>query len=297
MTGNKSSKFSVLQLADWVIKVFEGSGTLLGTLLSIRNHKQTGIKNILTGKYPLDRGTGNYVNTLLDKFILTQQQVTLFQIEHIIRNTIHPSDDISERQLDNVELSWHYTVFLQSLIRYLQIKEEISLLDDSFYYARDSLLHYADWMVEHEGPYLEKPEILEFPNHTWTAQDIRKVNILLAANYYSPGSSLDYSGKAGKLYSFITDRLSSEKTRTYARILAILMQNHVSRNSLDTIDKELKFGAIKKYAPLKKHNLFIAARNVFTAIAQTIMNFSLKRELLWLSHRSGTIAKLIRTRT
>ena len=44
-------------------------------------------------------------------------------------------------------------------------------------YARASLLHYARWMAEHEYPYLDKPEILEYPTETWAAQDMRKSEI------------------------------------------------------------------------------------------------------------------------
>lgn len=295
ITGNDSSRKAVLQLADWVTRVFEGSGTLFGTLLSIKNRNQVGIKNILTGKYPLDRGTGNYVNALLDKFILTQEQTTLTQIEHIIKNTVHPLDDIDTRDLGNAELSWHYTVFFQSLCRYLLTKQEMSAYDDQFYYARDSLLHYAEWMLENEYPYLEKPEILEFPNHTWTAQDIRKVNILLFAYYYSPDNLSAYSDKARELCNYIAENLSSDKTRTYTRILAILMQNHGAVAFFDNLDKKIKFMPVNSYPPLKKHYQFIVAANFFTAIAKATKNFSLKRELLWLSHRSDTIAKLIRT--
>jgi len=296
MTGDDLSKKAILQLTDWVTKFYEGSGTLLDVLLSIKNRNRTGFKNISTGKYSLDRGIGNYINSLLDKFMLTQEQTTLYQVEHIIKNTVHPLDDIKSKDLGNVELNWYYTVFLQSMCRYLQTKEELSNFDDSFYYARDSLLHYADWMVENEYPYLQKPEILEFPNHTWTAQDIRKVNILLFAQYYTPNISSAYSEKARNLYSYMTNNLSNEKTRTYTRILTILMQNHGLITFFDNLDKDVKFKAIKNYKPLKKHNIFQAIWNMITALVNAIKNFSLKQELLWLARHSDTIAKLVRVK-
>jgi len=296
ITGNESSKKAVLQLTDWVTKVYEGTGTLSGILLSIKNRNQTGLKNISTGKYPLDRGTGNYINALLDKFILTQEQTTLYQIEHIIKNTVHPLDNIKTRDLGDAELNWFYTVFFQAVCRYLQTKEELSALDDPFYYARDSLLHYADWMLENEYPYLEKPEILEFPNHTWTAQDIRKVNIMLFASYYSPNTSSAYSAKAKQLYKYITDNLPAEKTRTYTRILAILMQNHGAVAFFDNLKRDTQFKAIRRYNPLKKHNQFKATWNITTTLLNAIRHFSLKQELLWLSYRFDSIAKLIKVR-
>ena len=126
----------------------KGSGTIFDVFLSIKNRHRVDLKNCLTGKYPLDRGTGNYINALLDKFELTQQQATLKQVEHIIKNTVHPLDDLKSRDLNNAEINWYYTVFFQSACRYLQTKEELSRLDATFYYVRDTLLHYADWMAE-----------------------------------------------------------------------------------------------------------------------------------------------------
>lgn len=297
ITGNDASKKSVLQLTDWVTKVYEGSGTLFDVLLAIKNRHRIDLKNITTGRYPLDRGTANYINALLDKFLLTQEQTTLHQIEHIIKNTIHPLDDIEARDLTNIEISWYYTVFLQSVCRYLQTKEELTNLDESFYYARDSLLHYADWMLENEYPYLEKPDILEFPNHTWTAQDIRKVNVLLFADYYSPNNSSVYSVKSSEIYKYIVDNLSSDKTRTYTRILAILMQNNGALTFFNNLNKDSHFESIRKYAPLKKHNQLKTIWNISTVFITAIKHFSLKQELLWLSHRSATLAKLLRLRS
>ena len=297
LTGNEASRETVLQLTDWVTKVYEGSGTLLSVLLSVKNKNQAGSKNISTGKYPLDRGTGNYINALLDKFTLTQEQTILRQVEHIIQNTIHPLDDIAERNLDDAELSWFYTVFLQSLCRYLQTKEEIPSLDNAFYYARDSLLHYADWMVTHEYPYLEKPEILEFPNQTWTAQDLRKVNILLFARYYSPASLSTYSDKAEELYRYITGNLANNSSRSYTRILAILMQNHGAVAYFSNRGRDMEFGPVRTYQPPGKCSRLQAIKNIVAALLDAMKSFSPKKELRWLSHRSDTVASLLRIRS
>ena len=58
----------------------------------------------------------------------------------------------------------------------------INEIDEDFFYAKDSLLHYTDWMLENELPYLDKANLLEFPNHTWVAQDIRKAYIFSIAS-------------------------------------------------------------------------------------------------------------------
>ena len=54
------------------------------------------------------------------------------------------------------------------------IEPNVVCLTSATRYAREVLLNYAHWMVEHERPYLERPEKLEYPNETWAAQDIRK---------------------------------------------------------------------------------------------------------------------------
>ena len=48
----------------------------------------------------------------------------------------------------------YYTVFLQEVIRYLDLKRTLNELDGAFVYARDALLHYARWMADKEQPYL-----------------------------------------------------------------------------------------------------------------------------------------------
>jgi hypothetical protein len=151
-------------------------------------------------------------------------------------------------------------------------------------------------MVENECPYLQNPEILEFPNHTWTAQDIRKVNVLLFAGYYSPNNSSAYSTKANELYMYILDKLSSEKTRTYTRILAILMQNHGAMTFFNNLKKDTRFEAIRKYAALKPHSQLKTLWNISAAFLTAMKHFSLKQELIWLSRHSYTIAKLLRFR-
>ena len=296
LTGDESSRRAVISLSDWVTKFYEGSGTLLDVLLSIKNRNRPGFKSVSTGKYSIDRGVGNYINSLLDRFILTQEQTILYRVENIITNTIHPLDDVASKAFGDVEDNWFYTVFFQALCRYLQTKEELSDLDDTFYYVRDSLLQYADWMTANEYPYLQKPEILEFPNHTWTAQDLRKVNILLFAHYYSSGTSSNYLAAARQLYGYITEHLPTEETRTYTRILSILMQNHGAISFFDKPDRHVEFKAVRKDRPYIEPSKFKAAVNITAALAKAIKNFSPGQELLWLSRRSDKIAKLIKAR-
>ncbi|EAQ98939.2 hypothetical protein [Congregibacter litoralis] len=193
LTGNTASRDALYELKNWISKVYEGSDTFVDLALALKNRNRPDLKNHLTGRYPLDRGIANYLNALMDCYVLDQSPATLAQLAHIIQHTIHPTEDLEARALTNIEEHWFYVVLLQALCRYLTLKKDLGELDDDFFYARDCLLHYADWMVENEAPYLTKPERLEFPNHTWTAQDLRKANVLFWAAYWSPDNSKSYA--------------------------------------------------------------------------------------------------------
>ncbi len=80
-----------------------------------------------------------------------------------------------------------YTIFLQALGRYIDLKSELRQQDPMFDYAKQSLLHYAGWMVENEYVYLTKPEKLEYPNETWAVQELRKCQVLCTAARYAKG--------------------------------------------------------------------------------------------------------------
>jgi hypothetical protein len=101
--------------------------------------------------------------------------------ETLIRRCIHPADDVAGRDLLDVERRWSYTVFLTSLDKYLDVKAEAGELDRMFAYGRESLLHYARWMRDHEKPYFDQVEKLEYPTEAWAAQELRKANVLRRA--------------------------------------------------------------------------------------------------------------------
>ena len=90
---------------------------------------------------------------------------------------MHPDDDQAALDPLDAENRWSYTVFLQTLGKYLDYRADRGLVDERYGYAREVLLNYARWMSEHERPYLERPEQLEYPTETWAAQDIRKAAV------------------------------------------------------------------------------------------------------------------------
>lgn len=237
LTGQESSRQAVLTLTEWITHFYEGTGTCLELLQAINTRHTPGLKNPLSGHYPLDRGTANYMIALLDSYEITKNEEYLQRVESIIQKTVHPADNIESRDLGNVELCWFYIIFLQALCRYLMVKEVAGSLDNDFFYARDTLLHYADWMLACEQPYLDKPEILEFPNDTWTAQDLRKACVFAAAAHYTTTSSHQYQEKAQFFEHHVAQTLTESDEKTYTRVLALLMQNHGISNFYENKQK------------------------------------------------------------
>jgi hypothetical protein len=284
LTGNQSSKEAVITLSKWITQVYEGSDTCLELLLAFKNRHVAGYKNHFTGQYPLDRGIANYVNALLDSFELTQQQAYLTQVQNILSNTIHPNEDLTHRGLEDIEGTWFYTVLLQALCRYLQVKESRHEFDQHFYYCRDCLLHFADWMLIHEYPYLEKPDILEYPNDTWTAQDLRKAHVLAAANYYSPDKKNQYMAKAQFFQQYVADKLNQADTKTYTRILVLVMQNQGALEAFQTKQPSITFAPTQNW-PAASYQQTSLYAGLLKVLAKRMIKLSPKAEINWLKKR------------
>jgi hypothetical protein len=109
-------------------------------------------------------------------------------------------------------------MFLQALGKYLDYKAELGQLDDMYAYARAALLHYARWMVDHEYPYLEKPEILEYPTETWAAQDMRKSEIFWYARLHSEdeGERARFQERARYFFNYSIRTLERCRPNIYA---------------------------------------------------------------------------------
>ncbi len=300
LTGAEASKHAVLQLCNWMIKLHRGPSTFLDRLYKFFTKDIKVIRRLVSGesipayKFPLTRGTGNFINTLLDAYQLTNNNSYLTQVESIIQETIHPNDDIKKRNLGDIENTWSYTVFLQALCRYLALKEELDQLNEKFFYAQASLLAYASWMLEHEYAYLDKPEILEYPNQTWIAQEIRKANILYAAYYYSPDNNSDLLHKADYFYDYSISELESDGSYRYTRLLVLLMQNigpHDYYLSKAHNKHEVQ-GVSVDYGKPPHHSFTGILQGAFFDLFKRLSIISLKNELLWLSFRSNYFLSL-----
>ena len=153
-------------------------------------------------------------------------------------------------------------MFLQALGRYLDFKADLGQLDRTYAYARASLLKYARWMAEHEYPYLEKPEMLEYPTETWAAQDMRKSEVFEAAARVAetPEERERFLERSRFFYEASTTTVAGMQTRSLARPVVLFLSNGLSRAysmlnpafpSLPTPETTNGFGSPEVFIPQK----------------------------------------------
>lgn len=221
MTGDPDSREAVIGLADWVVAMDDGALTLLGVF----DDGSTGAASRTADDayHGPGRGAGNSISTLLDAYRLTRRWSYVAKAEELLQRCIHPGDDIAARQLDDPERRWSYLVFLQTLGKYLDFKYELGEVDYAFQHARESLLRYASWMLEHEVPYRDVLHKVEFPTETWPAHDIRKCHVLhLAAFWDHAGLAQRYRAAAASYYERCLADLAGFETCHLTRPLVIL---------------------------------------------------------------------------
>jgi hypothetical protein len=179
LTGNPKARETVIGLADWVLAMDDGRQHLLGLVSDISTGLATCTREL--GFQGPGRGAGNSIRTLMNAWMISKDTRYLNQAGQWICRTIHPTENISRHNLLNAELNWSYTVYLQTLIFYLEFTRNVIQCQHVRSYAKESLLRYALWMVENERLYLENAGALEYPTETWAAQDLRKGVVLRMA--------------------------------------------------------------------------------------------------------------------
>ncbi len=233
LTGDPEARAAVVGLADWVMAMDDGTKSFLGLF----DNGPTGLASF-TGTMDYHgpgRGPGNSINALLDAWHLTGQSTYLAAAETLIRRCIHPRDDIDARDLLNVEKRWSYTVFLVAVDRYLRLKAEMGALDSNYAYAQESLLAYATWMLNHEIPYFDHREQLEYPTEAWAGQELRKANVLrLAAAHAGEPLRSALLQRGEQLAQRAWDDLQSFELRTSTRALALMLVEGLTDRSLRT---------------------------------------------------------------
>ena len=293
LTGNLASREAVLDLASWITTIHEGSGTFLEQLLRIKRYEVPKIRSMLSRSrpnshiYPFNRGTGNYLNALLDANMLEPEAGWLKRAENVVYSTIHPQDRIAERQLLSIENSWSYLVLLAAISRFLLVKEESGNLDGAYQYAAASLRHYSRWMVANEQAFLSRPSDLEFPNDTWAAQDLRKAMIFFQAPLWDPEMSDQYTARAVEFLDYVNNTLKCSPERALARVQVILLQNYGPHQTRKPIAQKIFNASQLQHIALKKPYLTWPSllRRIVGRLARGLIGFRLNRERHWLSTR------------
>jgi hypothetical protein len=262
MTGDSDAAEAVLGLADWVIEMEDGAKNVLGLV----DDGPTGrISEVGTaGGHGPGRGGANAIDVLVDALLLSGETRYMAKVEALIRQCIHPRDDLELRDLLNAEESWSYTMFLSAVDRYLTIKAERDQIDEMYAYAQQSVLHYARWMVTHERPYFDDPEQLEFPTETWGAQEMRKANVLrLAAAHATESEVSGMIEKADELTERAWHDLLRFDSRVCTRPLALMMAEGTRSEFLRTSGAsqaevhagDLEFGVPQSFVSQKQRVL------------------------------------------
>jgi hypothetical protein len=231
MTGCVASRAAVLTLAEWVVRMDDGRLTPFRWLTIAASGLASA--TVSSSYHGPGRGAGNSINALLDAHRLTSEDRWLIKAEELIRRCVHPDDDVESRNLLDSELRWSYTMFLQVLGKYLDYKALLGEFDERYTYAQASLLRYARWMAEHEYPYLEKPDALEFPTETWAAQDMRKSEVFRFAARHALGAERDrFSERSRFFYDYSLTALCASPTRALTRPVVILLTNGYAHGRL-----------------------------------------------------------------
>lgn len=292
MTGNEDSKTAVLELAHWMQKLHEGEKGLLAEVLALKKNEIPKLRALLRGEnvtphhYPFTRGTGNYINALLDAHLAEPHRNWLKLAVRIIRASVHPADDIDNRNLLSVETSWSYVIFLNSIARYLAIKADRNEPDEEWEYARDCFLYYAKWIRENERPFLEDPGELEYANHTWVAQDIRKAALMFQAAAFCPETGDLYARKGLEWLAYVTDTLVDSPERQLARLNVVLMQNYGPQHQPNACLLQQHTSTVKPAAYMTPAlSPAMLLRRIAARLVSGARHFRPSREKAWLQTR------------
>jgi len=150
-------------------------------------------------------------------------------------------------------------VFLQAVGKFLDYKTELGEVDASYAYARAALLHYARWMAQHEVPYLDHREKLEYPTETWAAQDVRKSDVFaFAAQHAELPERGRFTERARFFFDYSMTTLLGEKTRAFARPVVLLLSNgwmelgrRAIRQRPRPSEQLARFGLRERFVPQK----------------------------------------------
>ena len=222
LTGCRYSREAVITLGQYVIDCDDGNLTIFRFM----DRGDTGHASEagLDRYHGPGRTAANAIVALIDAHRLSGEKKFVDKAEQLIRRSIHPHDDLEVRDLLDTENRWYYTIFLKSLDHYLNRKIELGELDHRYAYAQSALLAYVRWACEHEYPYLENPELLEYPNETWAAQDMHKSEMFkLGAKHGGENERARFLQRSNDFFEYSVSSLSRMKTRTLTRPIVLML--------------------------------------------------------------------------
>jgi hypothetical protein len=81
-------------------------------------------------------------------------------------------------------------------------------------------------MADHEEPYLDRPEKLEYPTETWVAQELWKSEVFAFAAKHSAGPArARFLERSAFFFRYSITTLKGMKTRTLTRPLVLLLSH------------------------------------------------------------------------
>ena len=275
LTGNTQSRNAAVNFGQFVIDIDDGTKTIF-KWLSRANTGRASVTRSADYHGP-GRGSGNALNALIDAHRLTRECRFMEKAEQLILRVCHPQQNIEKLNLLDAENRWFYTMFLQSLGKYLDYKYELNELGTMYLYTKNVLLKFADWMAINEYPFLEKPEILEYPTETWAAQDMRKREVFKYAALYAgnPQKRDKYLERAGYFFDQSVNRLSNMPTSGFCRPVVLLLSfgwmNTDNIVRADDIANEtiVQFPKLQRFTPQKA----LARRNAKVLLAAMFLAF------------------------
>ena len=294
LTGEQTYKNAALQLTDWIQRGMNGSGGVFERLSDFARKDVKVIKQIIKSgpkpvfKYPLTRATGNYLSATLDGYSLTGDLVYRERAATIIRKTFHPSEDISLRELDDVEGHGLILSFCKLLRSICSPRLRMRILTTHFISPRDAFLHYANWMARNEKPFLADPAKLDFPNLTWVAQDLRKAYIFDIASCISPAAERAHYTARGEFFrKYVMETLNGDPLSQQTRVLILLMQNTLpSRENLKRIfDPRATMGYPVDHGAISTYRLGTYVLHALKDLVRRFSSLSIRREMRWLKFR------------
>jgi hypothetical protein len=223
LTGSECSRDAVLELAQWVLDMDDGTKARFWWL----DREETGLASATheVDYHGPGRGAANSIDALLNAHRLSGERRYLEKADQLVARCVHPCDIPQDRNLLDAEARWSYTVFLQNLGKYLEYRAERGLIDPAYQYGRAALLRYAGWMAEHEEPYLNHAERLEFPNETWPAQDLRKAAVFEYAACHADSAELRerFQRRANDFVDYSVSTLQAMATKSLTRPVVLLL--------------------------------------------------------------------------